>query len=274
MVGFRSDNPTGSAWVSSGRALRLPRRSEGLESQFLAGNYAKADRRRQRRLARSQREHFENQPRTWTAPRTGAAPPQSTTSQTPRSYEVTRRPTPPGSTTTVGRLHGVTVPSDQSFMARATRIWKNFAHARLTSATATFTGSAGYTLDGVELTKQELSAWLGGDPRANNLVVIDGGRRTDTGQSPNIRPVVQTVSAPSDSPRPSQAVQTRRRSQQPARRPNNAPQRAANRPRPQARPKKSNSVLPKGMIFWIVLFLIMFGGGIIADVIRMITEIL
>ncbi len=180
MVGFHSDNPTGSAWVTSRQRMSLPQRTGSLESPFLAGDYAKADRRRQKRLQRSERRHHANSPRTWTRPRTETSSTPVSPSRTPQSYEVQRPTTVAGSTTTIGRLSGVTVPHDQSFLATASRKLQNFANDRLKPHDATFSGASGFALDGIELTKQEYSAWMGGDPEANKHVHVDGGNRSPT----------------------------------------------------------------------------------------------
>lgn len=184
MVSFYSDNTTGSAWVSSTKGFSLPHRAESLESPFLAGDYAKANKRRQKRDRRRAREMAKRAPRSFTeAPRQDAPPRQPT--RTMNAQPVQQRQAPvrmppqqgPGisqaSTMTVGRLRGVTVSRDTSFFGRMSRTMQNFSNSRLTSVTNdSFPASSGFALDGVELTQDEYNAWIGGDPQANAQVVV------------------------------------------------------------------------------------------------------
>lgn len=285
MVGFRSDNTTGSAWADPWRSFRLPRRSENTESAFLAGDYAKADQRRQLRLSQDTRDRADNQPRTWTAAGTSATPQHTAGYQTPKSrqtspryagtqqpanrtpkqpanyapsqqpasYAGTRPSTAQGATTTVGRLRGVTVPSNRSSIAKAARGVRNMGNSRLVNTTATFSGSSGFTLDGVELTKEEYAAWMGGYPDANDLVVVERGNWSDRTQSSNAAPTVRRDSQPSG------PMQTR--SNQPS-------QRTGDRPGAQGSPRRS--------ISWIVILVIIliFGSGVIGEIEDLIFNVL
>ena len=285
MVGFRSDNTTGSAWADSGRSFRLPRRSENTESAFLAGNYAKADQRRQLRLSQDTRDRADNQPRTWTAAGTSATPQHTAGYQTPKSrqtspryagtqqpanrtpkqpanyapsqqpasYAGTRPSTAQGATTTVGRLRGVTVPSNRSSIAKAARGVRNMGNERLANTTATFSGSSGFSLDGVELTKEEYAAWMGGYPDANDFVVIERGNRSDRPQPSNVASAVRRDSRASSGP-----MQTR--SNQPS-------QRTGDRPGAQGSRRRSTS--------WIViLFIVLIGSGVIREIGDLIFNVL
>lgn len=84
MVSFQSDNTTGSAWVSSRRRFSLPRNSESLESPFLAGDYAKADKRRKKREKRRAREQARRAPH--------AAQPAQPASLGPRAVPRSKNP--------------------------------------------------------------------------------------------------------------------------------------------------------------------------------------
>lgn len=202
MVSFYSDNTTGSAWVSSTRRFSLPHRTESLESPFLAGDYAKADRRRKKRDKRRAREMAKRAPRSFSeAPRKEARPLQSqptramrSPSGQPAAQTGQRPPMPQGGPQaplpqggpqapvtgmTVGRLHGVTIAPQTSFFDRMSRTVQNFSNSRLTSVTKkSFPASSGFALDKVELTKQEYEAWIAGDPTANANVVVDGAPGT------------------------------------------------------------------------------------------------
>ncbi len=193
MVSFYSDNTTGSAWVSSTRRFSLPHRTESLESPFLAGDYAKADRRRKKRDKRRAREMAKRAPRSFSeAPRKEARPLQSqptramrSPSEQPAAQTGQRPPMPQGGPQapvtgmTVGRLHGVTIAPQTSFFDRMSRTVQNFSNSRLTSLTKkSFPASSGFALDKVELTKQEYEAWIAGDPTANANVVVDGAPGT------------------------------------------------------------------------------------------------
>ncbi|PIN51551.1 hypothetical protein CT171_07675 [Trueperella pyogenes] len=163
MVSFQSDNTTGSAWVSSRRRFSLPRNSESLESPFLAGDYAKADKRRKKREKRRAREQARRAPH--------AAQPAQPASLGPRSSA--QQKSSVSSPHTVGRLVGVTTCTNTSFFASADRSLKNFSNDRLTSSWKnTIPNSSGFLLDGVELTKEEYKAWMEGDPEANRNVVV------------------------------------------------------------------------------------------------------
>ncbi|QOR47717.1 hypothetical protein INS90_10875 [Trueperella pecoris] len=169
MAGFHSDNTTGSAWVSSSRGFSLPLRTENLESAFLAGDYAKADKRRQKNMKRAAREQERKKPRSHTATPTPRPAPTSSTPRPAASRGMTA-----SSTFTVGRLAGVTISPDTSFLARANRNLQNFANDRLSALSKnTIPDSSGYSLDGVELTKSEYDAWMGGDPEANRNVTVE-----------------------------------------------------------------------------------------------------
>lgn len=193
MVSFYSDNTTGSAWVSSTRRFSLPHRTESLESPFLAGDYAKADRRRKKRDKRRAREMAKRAPRSFSeTPRKEARPLQSqptramrSPSEQPAAQTGQRPPMPQGGPQapvtgmTVGRLHGVTIAPQTSFFDRMSRTVQNFSNSRLTSLTKkSFPASSGFALDKVELTKQEYEAWIAGDPTANANVVVDGAPGT------------------------------------------------------------------------------------------------
>lgn len=204
MAVFRSDNPTGSAWVDSGSRFRLPQRPERLESDFLAGNYDKASKRRRRKLSRAK--SARRQPHSWTAsPResnpthdaSGTAPVHSA-SATPSTYANMR---------SVGRLNNVVIAADGSPFAQLARTARNFINSRLTTHKETILDSSGFALDGVELTKQEYDAWIKSDPNSNAFLTIEaasqnGANFDNANFAENAaRPVVHYSSdSPSESP--------------------------------------------------------------------------
>ncbi|VEI13313.1 hypothetical protein [Trueperella bialowiezensis] len=279
MTGFQSDNTTGSAWVSPRPGLSLPQRRRPVESAFLAGDYAKADKRRSRKMKRAQKRHEKNQPKSWTpAPESASSrpaqdsasvariiepvaqaiqpairfepstqrpgpnqpvPPRPPAQETPhrpasaqafpdpqthsapqaqsapRAYSAPRahmaqpprtatpapqRMSPPPGTTQVGRLVGVTVHSDDSTVGKMKRSANNFFNDRLrvVEDDETIPNSSGYTLDGVELTKEEYDAWQGGDPEMNKRLVVIGARSAPPAHN------AVPASAPAAPPRPAQ----------------------------------------------------------------------
>ncbi|QOR45643.1 hypothetical protein [Trueperella pecoris] len=207
MVGFKSDNTTGSAWVSSSRGFSLPPRTENLESPFLAGDYAKADKRRQKNMKRAAREQARKKPRSHTvAPTPKPAAPVSRPA--PRLSTTPAPAVPRGmtasSTFTVGRLAGVTISPETSFLARANRNLQNFANDRLSTLSKnTIPDSSGYSLDGVELTKSEYDAWMGGVPEANRNVTVEGATRPMVQDS--LLPGYESVALPEPAPAPKSA---------------------------------------------------------------------
>lgn len=180
MTGFRSDNTSGSAWVSSNRGFSLPHRQQSLESAFLAGDYNK---RRRNSLTGTQRQEAKNRPLSQARhnPQPGTegagAPPSYHIPQPPvghldDSFQQAIQDRP--GTRSVGRLRNVTAPADQRFFPKVGRQLDNIANKRLQNHESTFEGSSGFALDGVELTKEEYDAWLAGDPEANRFVHVEG----------------------------------------------------------------------------------------------------